>query len=118
MPSQYDKTGNTISLNPLPSYNATNGLGALISREAFYLSYTDTTRMPGVPGTLHRYFPIKCAYNKARRDSLANLASLEKEIIYFEGSERLNVIGEIQKYFGRREKDTRNQLTMKGIRFR
>lgn len=117
-PIIYNKTGNTISLDPIPSYSVSSGLGALVSREPFYMTYTDTTRMPGVPGTLHRYFPIKCAYNKARRDGLANLASLEKELIYFEGSERLRVTGEIQKFFGRRAKDERDILTMDRINFR
>jgi hypothetical protein len=111
IPSEYDKNGNTIALNVPPSYSVSSGIGAYVSREPFYMTYTDDTRKPGVPGTLQRYFPIKAAYNYARRNNLANLANLEKEVIYFEGSERLHVIGEIQKYFGRRTKDEQKVLS-------
>lgn len=109
-PVLYDKTANAIFLDPIPGYNATNGLKILINREASYFTSSDTTKKPGVPGLHHKYFALRPALDYARRNTLAILPRLENEVAKMEQS--------IKEYFGRREKDERNVLTMSPIWFR
>lgn len=109
-PGVYDKTGNAISLDPIPGYNATNGLKVFFSREASYFVYTDTAKKPGVPGIFHRWFAIRPAEDYARRNSLTNYPLLR--------AERMQMEKDIEAYFGRREKDVRHRITTKGISFR
>lgn len=105
VPFRYDKTANGIFLDPIPSYNATNGLKIYINREPSYFVYTDTTKKPGVPGTHHEYFAIKVAQVHARRHGLATKNDLNAEVIKWEGNERSGITGRIAQYFSRREKD-------------
>jgi hypothetical protein len=109
-PTTYDKTANGIFLDAIPGYNATNGLKVYINRETSYFTSSDTTKKPGVPGLHHKYFALKPAMDYARRNNLANVQRIEIEVAKMER--------DIKEYFGRREKDTRNQLIMEGIRFR
>lgn len=96
-PTRYDKTANSIFLDPVPNYNATNGIKIYINREASYFAYTDTSKQPGVPGHLHEWFSIVPALKYAGRKALTNYNDLlrRKEILK----------GEIQEYFNRRSKD-------------
>jgi hypothetical protein len=109
-PTTYDKTANGIFLDAIPGYNATKGLKVYINRESSYFTYSDTTKKPGVPGLHHKYFALKPALDYARRNNLATLPRLEQEVAKMER--------DIKEYFGRREKDTRNILTMDYIQFR
>lgn len=115
VPYQYDKTANGIFLDPIPGYNATNGLKLYISREASYFAHTDTTKKPGVPGVFHRYFAIKPAMEYARRNSLSSFAGLYKEVLAFEGDEEQGIEGSIARYFARRDKDTRKVMKGKKV---
>lgn len=111
IPTRYDKTANGILLDVIPNYNYTNGLKVFINREPSYFLYTDTSKKPGVPGTLHRYFVIKPAHDYARRNNLANAQSLAEEVFKYEGDETRGIAGKIGKTFARRQKDVRNRLT-------
>lgn len=110
IPIRYDKTGNGIFLDPIPSYNSTLGLMVYINRESSYFTYTDTTRKPGVPGLFHKYFALKPALDYARRHSLASYNRLAAEVLAFEGDEDKGIIGSIARYFGRRERDIKRRL--------
>ena len=112
-PSVYDKTANGFFLDPIPSYNATNGLKVYINREASYFTSTDTTKKPGVPGNLHKYFYLKPAAEYARRNNLANQDRLMTEVLKMEGKG-----GTIEKQFAFRARDERKGLSMRGISFR
>lgn len=105
-PVAYDKTANGVFLNPIPNYNATNGLKVYINREASYFVYTDTTKKPGVPGIFHRYFAIRPAYDYARRNNLATLGSLSVELQRLEAG--------IKEHFAFRNADKRKRLTVAG----
>lgn len=105
-PTAYDKTANGIFLDPIPNYNYTNGLKVYINREASYFTYTDTTRKPGVPGHLHRYFAIRPAYDYARRKNLANVQNLANELMQLEMN--------IEEHFAHRNADVRKRLTVTG----
>lgn len=109
VPYQYDKTANGIFLDPIPGYNATAGLKVYVNREASYFIFSDTTRKPGVPGLFHRYFAIKPAMEYARRKSLASYQGLAMEVAQMEKN--------IEKYFGKREKDVRPVVRGKKINF-
>jgi hypothetical protein len=102
-PTRYDKTANGIFLDVIPSYNSTNGLKVYINREPSYFTYTDTTKKPGVPGDLHRYFVLKPAYDYARRKNLAIRDSLQIELMRFEEK--------IKERFSERTRDERRRLT-------
>lgn len=107
VPYQYDKTANGIFLDPIPNYNATNGLKLWINREGSYFTTADTTKKPGTPGVHHEYFVTKPCFWYAKANNLTSLPQLEKEVVDWEGSERLGVMGRIQEYFSIRSKDER-----------
>jgi len=109
-PDRYDKTANGIFLDPTPNYNATNGLKVFINREPSYFVYTDTTKKPGCPGIHHRYFALKPALDYARRNNLSKYSLIREEVVGFEGDEERGVLGSIERYFSRREKDVRPLL--------
>lgn len=111
-PYQYDQIGSSLILNPTPSYSVVKGIKALINREAQHFTVNDTNKRPGVPGIHHDYFVDKPAYRYAVDNSLAVKDDLEKLVIDWEGSERLNVSGKIADHFGQREKDKRHVMTM------
>ena len=110
IPTRYDKTANGIFLDPVPNYNATNGLKVFINREGSYFVYTDTTKTPGVPGLFHRYFVIKPSFDYARRNNLTIAPRLADEVLQFEGDESKGIVGSIERYFGRRERDIKRIL--------
>lgn len=118
VPRFYDKTGNAIRFEVPPSYNATNGLKAYINREASYFTSSDTTKKPGCPGIHHRYFALKPALDGARHGDLARYNRIREEVVSFEGDEEKGIIGSIERYFSRRSKDERNQVTTKCINYR
>lgn len=103
VPDTYDKTANAIFLNPIPSYNATNGLKVYINREPSYFTSSDTTKKPGCPGIHHRYFAIRPAMDYARRNNLAVFPGLQLEVAKMER--------DIEEYFSRRSKDEVVRMT-------
>jgi hypothetical protein len=110
-PNRYDKLGNGIFLDPVPSYSYANGLKVYVNREGSYFAYGDTTKKPGVPGLFHRYFALKPALDYCRRNNRKNYAAIAAEILKFEGDEARGIVGSIQAYFSRRNKDERARLT-------
>lgn len=109
VPFQYDKTANGIFLDPIPSYNVSNGIKLLINREASYFDSGDTTDKPGVPGIFHHYFYLRPARDYARRKSLPQFNRLEEQVLRLEES--------IKDYFGARERDIRRIMTPKRINY-
>lgn len=117
IPSRYAKLANGIQFDTPTSYNATNGLKLYIGREASYFDYQDTTKKPGCPGIHHDYFALKPAYEHARRNKLANVDILRNAVVEFEGDEKLGIVGSIERYFGRRNRDERKVITNKKINY-
>lgn len=103
IPSRFDKTGNGLFLDPIPSYNYTNGLKVLINREASYFTSSDTTKKPGVPGIFHRYFVINPAFSYARSQGLQTYNRLSEEKVKLEES--------IRYHFAGRERGVRRAMT-------
>jgi hypothetical protein len=115
-PYRYGKMANGIFLDPVPNYSADSGLKLYVNREASYFTVSDTTKKPGVPGNLHKYFYLKPAAEYARRNNLANQDRLMAEVLKMEGSP--GRVGTIAQQFARRARDERRGLSMKGISFR
>lgn len=109
VPYYYDKTGNGIFLDPIPSYTVSAGLKIYISREASYFTYTDTTKKPGVPGLFHDYFFLKPAADYLRRTNDSKHDRVMAEVLRMEK--------EIEKYYGHREKDIRHVMRPKPINY-
>jgi hypothetical protein len=96
-PTTYDKTGNGIFLDVIPSYSSTNGLKIFISREATRFLTSDTTKVAGIDGLCHDYLYLKAAYEYARDKTLSN-----REAIYRDLQDAKNKVND---RYGRRNKD-------------
>lgn len=104
--THYDKIAdNIIRLYPKPSSSVTAGLKFTFQRTPSYFLASDTTKSPGVAPILHRGFVIAAAYDGALTLGLPNLQALSIEM------ERENQL--MMDYFGNRNNDDRNRLTMK-----
>lgn len=101
-PNTYDKTGNSIFLDPVPNYNLTNGLKVFINREGSYFSTTDTIKKLGFASLFHEYLSLKPSYNYARANSLANREVLKRDMLEMRQA--------IIDYYGTREKDVKKRL--------
>lgn len=110
VPSQYSKSGNTITFDVFPSYSKTLGIKIMFNREGTYFVYTDTTKKPGVPGAHHKYFALKPAMDYVRRNNSALYAGVAAEVMKYEGDVEHGVVGSIQRFFGKRDRDTRGRL--------
>jgi hypothetical protein len=99
-PTTYDKTGTTISLDLIPSYNSTNGLKIYIDREASYFvsDISGSMKMAGIDGLTHDYLYLKPAYEYARDNSLDIKETLYRDL--------LDARKKVDERYGRREKDT------------
>lgn len=101
IPNTYDKLANAIFLDPIPNYNATNGLKVYINREASYFLTTDTTKKAGFSQN-QEYLAIRPSYQYASRKSLPNVVSLEKEMLRLEEG--------LASYYSKRARDEQKQL--------
>lgn len=109
VPTEYDKTGNSIIFRTTPNYSATNGIIAYINREPSYFVSNDTTKKPGCPGNHHQYFPVKAAYMYARRNSLSSIGGLSSEVFRMEEM--------IKKDFSKRSRDEQDLLIPEPINY-
>ena len=102
VPYRYDKTGNGIFLDPIPSYNATAGLKVFISRESSYFISTDTTKVAGIDGLCHDYLYLKPAYEWARDHGLSTAERLYRDVQFS--------LDKVKERYGSREKDVSKRL--------
>lgn len=98
-PTSYDRTGNGIFFNLVPSYSYTLGIKMVINREASYFTASDTTKKPGVDGRVHEWFVLVPAYKHACRESLDVKNDLEKRVAEMKAR--------IIQIFGERNRDVR-----------
>jgi hypothetical protein len=108
-PIQYDKTANGIFLDPIPNYSVTKGIKIAINREASYFTYSDTTKKPGVPGSLQSWFYKFPAFEQAKRKGMANRDELARDIEILKR--------DIKEHFAMREKDVRHVMRGRGIQY-
>lgn len=103
-PTRYDKTGNVIFLDPIPSVNVTNGLKIFYSRPASYFATSDTTKSPGIARIFHEYLILRPSWMYAFRNSLSNATDIRDEMLRMEQ--------EIRDYYGLRSRDERPRLAI------
>lgn len=113
VPYRYDKLANGIRFNLIPNYSATNGLEIHINREPSYFTYSDTSKKPGCPGILQKYFYLKPAMKYARLNQRNSYETLSAEVLKMEGNDEQGVVGSIAQYFGKRAKDEKPVMTPK-----
>lgn len=109
-PSKYDKTANGIFLDPIPDYNATDGLKFFISREAHYFLSSDTTAKFGACGLFHEYLALRPSYFYAYRKGLPQKLDLLNEMNKMEA--------DIEEYYGGRSKDEKAVIRPRITTFR
>lgn len=113
LPKFYDKTGSSILLYPSPSASyatLSGGLKVDFQRTASLFIATDTTKEPGFASPYHEYLvysasiPYCMKYHKDRVVLYQNKAeSIKRACLAF---------------YGKREKDVPNRMSMKPINFR
>lgn len=108
IPFEYELLGQSILLNPIPSYSLANALKMYCVREDPYFTALDTTKMPGLAGILHEWFVIHAAYAYASRNNLEVAGGVLKN------GQRTGYLGEvyamentITAFYGNRGHDDR-----------
>lgn len=102
MPTEYDKTGNAIFLNLIPSYSYTNGLKVWINREASYFIASDTTKKWGFTGIYHEYLVLYACYKYAVAKMLSNRDIFKRDLLEMEEK--------IKKHLGQRQRDVKPRM--------
>lgn len=102
VPTRYDKTGNGVFLDLVPSYNSTNGLKIFINREGSYFKSSDTTKKAGFAGLFHEFLVLRPSYIYASINGLSNVNKLEGMLLKMED--------DMKKYYGMREKDVKKTI--------
>ncbi len=104
-PTMYDKTGNGIFLDKIPSYNSTNGLKIYVNREGSYMTPSDTTKKAGFSGLFHEYLVLKPSYNYARTKGLQNTERLKRDITEMEAK--------MLSHYSDRQRDVKRQMKVR-----
>lgn len=100
---RYRVIGNSIKLYPAIDYSKDDALMIEYSRDISTFAVTDTTKTPGFDPIFHESLAVYMAYQKAQRNSLANLNDLKEQWFDFIGtSERMGKIG---KHYSRKFRD-------------
>lgn len=102
-PTTYDKTGNGIFLDLIPSYNKTNGLRVFIDREPTYFTVSDTTKVSGIDMLCQDYLYLKPAYEYCRDKNLPQKESLFRDLQVS--------MAKIKERYGTRQKDVPNRMS-------
>lgn len=106
----YRKTANGIFLYAPTSYNYTNGLKIYYARTPTYFLSTDTTKKPGIPDMFHEYLALRPAYFYALAKGLPQATALGNQVLEFEGSDRLGIVGKIGDYYANRSRDLKTRI--------
>lgn len=104
-PTRYDKLGNGIRLDLIPSYNSTDGLKVYINREGSYFATSDTTKKAGFSGLFHYLLVLIPAYKYAR----IHLSASARDRLKADMAEMKN---ELADHFGKRERDINRRITV------
>jgi hypothetical protein len=105
IPNWYDKTGGSLLLYPTPNYNATAGLTVHYRRPPSYFTYTDTTKLVGVPAIFHRYLSLEASLDYAVSKQLTFKNDLATRLKEMEA--------QIDEWYSKRSKD--EQKIIRGV---
>lgn len=81
VPTQYRISGSSIIFEPVPNYNATNGIKINFIRKPLPVETSDTTKSLGIPVTYHYLVALHTAYDYARAKVLSNRNDILNEIV-------------------------------------
>jgi hypothetical protein len=103
VPTCYDKTGNGILLDLVPSTSITSGLKILVNREPTYFTSSDTTKVSGIDPLCQDYLYLKPSYERCRDTGRDNAQALFRDMqISWE---------KIKARYGGRERDVVRRIT-------
>lgn len=108
-PETYDKLGNAIFLDPIPSSTIASGLKVYISREGSYFTTGDTTKKPGFHGLYHDILFVGPCYEYALDNALDKANGLSIRLARLEDG--------IKEAYSRRAKDERSIIKGKRINY-
>lgn len=97
IPTQYDKTGGSIMLVPIPNFNKTGGLTVYYRRKPSYFVSTDTIKPVGIPALYHRYLSLEASFDYAVSKQL----NLKNDL----GVRVREMEARIQEFYSKRSKD-------------
>lgn len=80
-PRRWRQVGKKILLDPIPSYNKTDGMKVSFVRAPKPILTTDTTRKLGFPSTFDRLLALYTAYDWARAKTLSNRNDILAEVV-------------------------------------
>lgn len=99
LPIEYDKSGSSIFLYPVPNYTLAAGLKIYFTRPPVAFIAADTIATPGFNPLFHKLVPLWIAYDYALANGLQNANQIFAEIT------RMEI--EIEKFYGERSRDER-----------
>jgi len=111
VPQFYDKTGDTLFLYPSPataSVTLTAGLKIYYQREPDLFTTSDTTQSPGIAPLYHPLICYMAAIPYCVAHKPERVSWLEKQVAI--------LTDDMLMYYGKREKDTRKRMNMRGTR--
>lgn len=80
-PTSYELVGNSIILNPSPSYSSTGGLKVTFKRNAPRFDYTDAGVLVGIPSLFHSYLARYASYPYLVEKSLKHANAVKQLIL-------------------------------------
>jgi len=110
----YDKKGTSIFLYPAPSASETtllSGLEVRFQREPNYFTYSDTTRLPGIPSIFHRYLAVKASFDYSVDNTMSEKAGNIQSVL-----EKLEQ--DLQDWFNKRDTDDKPRLQARKVNFK
>lgn len=110
IPEEYDVIGSSVFLYPIPNYTQAASLKLYFTRGPVEFDSGDTTDSPGFNSLFHKLVPLWAAYDYAIANGLKNANQIFTEI------QRLEE--EIQRFYGTRNRDERQRITIKSIKHR
>jgi hypothetical protein len=109
VPTEYDISGSSVFLYPIPNYNQAASLKVYFTRgpaEFTSQEVTDGTKVPGFPSLFHDMIPLHVAYDYA----VVNLPRLAQGYLM----QLQQMKREINDFYGLRNRDNRARITTSG----
>lgn len=103
IPTQYDKSANSVFLDPVPNFTLLSALKVIFKRGASYFLSTDTTKAPGFAGIFHNYLSTGASLDYAiDRNLTTQIQTLTPVVQLMEDS--------ITDFFSKRSRDEQKVL--------
>ncbi|MCH7771856.1 MAG: hypothetical protein IIA49_12710 [Bacteroidetes bacterium] len=105
-PVMYDKTANSILLEPAPNYASSDGLKIAYQRVPDYFTTSDTTQQPGFAEIFHRFLSLGACFDYALSWSMhKRMKEFDAEIIKMEAA--------MTDWYTQRPRDEKPQIRLR-----